>query len=31
VNGEFLGGCDIVSELYASGELQSKLEGDAAR
>jgi monothiol glutaredoxin len=27
VDGEFLGGCDIVSELYASGELQQKLEG----
>ncbi len=25
VGGEFLGGCDIVKELYASGELQSKL------
>jgi monothiol glutaredoxin len=29
VGGEFLGGCDIVSELYASGELQQKLEGAA--
>lgn len=25
VGGEFLGGCDIVKELYASGELQAKL------
>jgi monothiol glutaredoxin len=34
VNGEFVGGCDIVQELYASGELQRLLakafEGDAA-
>ena len=26
VNGEFIGGCDIVSEMYASGELQKLLE-----
>jgi monothiol glutaredoxin len=25
VDGEFLGGCDIVREMYASGELQEKL------
>jgi monothiol glutaredoxin len=25
VRGEFLGGCDIVQELYASGELHEKL------
>jgi monothiol glutaredoxin len=25
VGGEFLGGCDIVREMYASGELQQKL------
>src|SRR5262245_18818167 len=25
VGGEFLGGCDIVKEMYASGELQKKL------
>jgi monothiol glutaredoxin len=25
VDGEFIGGCDIVKELYASGELQQKL------
>lgn len=25
VDGEFLGGCDIVKEMYASGELQQKL------
>ena len=30
VGGEFLGGCDIVRELYSSGELQKKLEGTAA-
>ena len=27
VDGEFLGGCDIVSELYTTGELKKKLEG----
>jgi monothiol glutaredoxin len=26
VNGEFVGGCDIASEMYASGELQKLLE-----
>ncbi|CAG4885274.1 monothiol glutaredoxin [Georgfuchsia toluolica] len=26
VNGEFIGGCDIVSEMYASGELKKLLE-----
>ena len=25
LKGEFLGGCDIVKEMYASGELQKKL------
>ena len=30
VGGEFLGGCDIIRELYSSGELQKKLEGAAA-
>jgi monothiol glutaredoxin len=25
INGEFIGGCDIVKEMYASGDLQSKL------
>ena len=25
VSGEFIGGCDIVKEMYASGELQKKL------
>jgi monothiol glutaredoxin len=28
VGGEFLGGCDIVREMYASGELQQKLGGE---
>ena len=27
VNGEFIGGCDIVREMYASGELQSLIKG----
>jgi monothiol glutaredoxin len=27
LDGEFLGGCDIVRELYASGELKEKLGG----
>lgn len=27
VNGEFVGGCDIVSEMYVSGELQPVLDG----
>jgi monothiol glutaredoxin len=26
INGEFLGGCDIMVELYQKGELQEKLE-----
>lgn len=26
IKGEFIGGCDIVKEMFASGELQSKLE-----
>jgi monothiol glutaredoxin len=34
VNGEFVGGCDIVQDLYATGELQrlvnKAFEGDAA-
>lgn len=25
VNGEFIGGCDILSEMYENGELQGKL------
>lgn len=28
VSGEFIGGCDIVSELYERGELQKKLTGE---
>ena len=27
VNGEFVGGCDIMREMYQSGELQKSLEG----
>lgn len=27
IKGEFVGGCDIVREMYATGELQSFLEG----
>jgi len=27
VQGEFIGGCDIVSEMHANGELSSLLEG----
>jgi monothiol glutaredoxin len=27
VKGEFIGGCDIVTEMYANGELQSLLKG----
>jgi monothiol glutaredoxin len=27
VNGEFVGGCDIVTELYQSGELEALLAG----
>jgi monothiol glutaredoxin len=30
VNGEFVGGCDIVREMYASGELQKLLSPQAA-
>jgi monothiol glutaredoxin len=30
VAGEFLGGCDIVREMYASGELQKALGGEEA-
>ena len=30
VDGEFLGGCDIVREMYASGELQQKLGAEAS-
>jgi monothiol glutaredoxin len=30
VNGEFVGGCDIVREMYASGELQKMLTPQAA-
>jgi monothiol glutaredoxin len=30
VGGEFLGGCDIVREMYASGELQKALESAPA-
>ena len=29
VNGEFVGGSDIVTEMYESGELQAKLETSA--
>lgn len=29
VRGEFLGGCDIVTEMYQSGELQKALAEDA--
>ena len=27
IKGEFVGGCDIMKELYANGELQKMLEG----
>jgi monothiol glutaredoxin len=30
VNGEFVGGCDIVREMYATGELQKVLAPQAA-
>lgn len=30
VNGELIGGCDIVVEMYQSGELQKELEAVAA-
>jgi monothiol glutaredoxin len=29
IKGEFVGGCDIVKEMYQSGELQKLLEGIA--
>ncbi len=29
VNGEFVGGCDIVTEMYQNGELEPLLEGKA--
>jgi monothiol glutaredoxin len=29
VNGTFIGGCDIVREMYTSGELQQTLDADA--
>ena len=31
VNGEFIGGCDIVTEMFQDGELAEKLGGAAAR
>ena len=30
IKGEFVGGCDIMKEMYQSGELQQLLEGIAA-
>ena len=30
VNGEFVGGCDIVREMYSTGELQKLLASQAA-
>ena len=30
INGEFVGGCDIISEMYESGELQEMLKQDSA-
>jgi len=27
IKGEFVGGCDIMKEMYAAGELQKQLEG----
>jgi monothiol glutaredoxin len=27
INGEFIGGCDIISEMHASGELQELISG----
>ena len=30
IRGEFVGGCDIMKEMYQSGELKSLLEGIAA-
>ncbi len=29
INGEFVGGCDIITELFQSGELQKKLSSQA--
>jgi monothiol glutaredoxin len=29
INGEFIGGCDIMTEMYQAGELQQKLAGIA--
>jgi monothiol glutaredoxin len=31
VNGEFVGGCDIMREMYQSGELQKLITGAAAK
>jgi monothiol glutaredoxin len=31
VNGEFVGGCDIVTEMFQSGELEPLLRGKAAQ
>ena len=30
VNGEFVGGCDIIREMYSTGELQKVLPGQTA-
>ncbi len=30
INGELVGGCDIIMEMYESGELQKMVEGTAA-
>ncbi|MCJ2185671.1 Grx4 family monothiol glutaredoxin [Novosphingobium beihaiensis] len=30
VNGEFVGGCDIVRDMFASGELQALFAGESA-
>jgi monothiol glutaredoxin len=30
IKGEFIGGCDIMKEMYQTGELQQLLEGIAA-
>ena len=30
IGGEFIGGCDIVTEMFQSGELQQLIEGDSA-
>ncbi len=29
VRGEFIGGCDIITEMYQSGELQPQLRGES--